>query len=958
MKPLAAILWLLSIVALVAAVPTTDAALITQSGARYYTQAGGGGGGEWADVYTTSSGLGAALATDEQIVGLRGVNTSEYGAFVGPNPNGGSITLIADCSFDGEDCIELVPPDECQSSVDCPNPELDNAGYVTILNGVNITNGGTHAISQINIRFLFNMGSRYVDLASGPKWLCVQAYTAPNNGSPNNRACLFEGYVSAFSGRVIGVTSDETQNYHEPIVPDCWSADCGTANQKILITRATANHGGSPAVTGAGEWICIEMEWDVSTTNGNPDGRNKVYIDTRDGVISRTSSIPLDYEPSWNYAIDSIAVIEGLGWYWNVDGVANADNKILYSHVAVSANREPDERIGCPPGFNTGFLLLLVIQLSWLRGLKSFAVKRLAPLLLLFVGAAAHGQIAYQTSASGVAGGVTSVSTASITFAGSDRYAHIGVYSETQTVTSVTCGAQSATLVESTANNALWIFGLVAPTAGSTTCTANFGATCTRCAIAVVQYTGVHQTTPRGTAVEAAENEAGPGATVDATSASGELVVDVASSVGTVWDSDASQTERIDLDDFDSTFRSFGMSEEAGAATVTMSWTGAAAEFTNIIAVPLKPAGGASSEQEGFRWGVDDGSESAHTFEAAQDTSITIADAQSRLLRALINTTGDLASTAYTLRSQKNGSGGYVAVPIGSTTPGSITNQLIAASSDDAQQSGTTMTLNGTTIGASLDATTEWVGLRFTNITIPSGATITAAAVGVVPSGTGEDEPLVTVFLEAADDCATFTTTASDISNRSRTTGVSWSSTDLGATGSSYHDTPSLVTDFQAVINRAGWASGNDVCVIIQGGSTATRDLTIEAQDLGPNTNPPRLSVSWTVPNEVYINTSSNIAAGGEATTARLTAPSGKTTSDFVTGRRWDDENGSDSIDITTDDYTEVEWLIALSATPANADFFDFRVYAGSSPLDTYTVTPRWTVAGGATSGLLRRRRN
>lgn len=218
-------------------------------------------------------------------------------------------------------------------------------------------------------------------------------------------------------------------------------------------------------------------------------------------------------------------------------------------------------------------------------------------LLLWLLATCAHSQIVYETSASGVAGGVTSVSTASITFAGANRYAHIGVYSETQTVTSVTCwaGAQSATLVESTANSALWIFGLIAPTAGSTTCTANFGATCTRCAIAVVQYTGVHQTTPRGTAVEAAENEFGPGATVNATSASGELVVDVASSVGTVWDADGSQTERIDLDDFDSTFRSFGMSEEAGAGTVTMSWTGTGAEFTNIIAVPLKPVAGSSS---------------------------------------------------------------------------------------------------------------------------------------------------------------------------------------------------------------------------------------------------------------------------------------------------------------------------------------------------------------------------
>jgi hypothetical protein len=48
----------------------------------------------------------------------------------------------------------------------------------------------------------------------------------------------------------------------------------------------------------------------------------------------------------------------------------------------------------------------------------------------------------------------------------------------------------------------------------------------------------------------------------------------------------------------------------------------------------------------------------------------------------------------------------------------------------------------------------------------------------------------------------------------------------------------------------------------------------------------------------VYVATSSNITASGEATTAQLTAPSGKTTADFSVGRMWDDENGTDLIDL------------------------------------------------------------
>lgn len=388
-----------------------------------------------------------------------------------------------------------------------------------------------------------------------------------------------------------------------------------------------------------------------------------------------------------------------------------------------------------------------------------------------------------------------------------------------------------------------------------------------------------------------------------------------------------------------------GMVEYAPSGNTTMDIT-ATGLFPVVVAAVMIATSSVVLEQEGFRWGVDDANEASHTFEAAQDTNISITDNQSRLLRALVNATLDPASTAYTLRYQKNGAGGYAAVPVGTTSTTSITNQNVAASADDGQDIGGTNTITGTTIGASLDATTEWAGMRFTNITIPVGATITAASVGVVPSGTGEDEPLVTIFLEAADSCAAFTTGASNISSRSLTASVAWSSANLGASGSDYWSTPDLTTPFQAVINRAGWASGNAVCVLIQGGSTSTRDLTIEAQDLGPNTNPPRLSVTWTTPNQVYVTTSANITAGGEATTARLTAPAGKSTSDFVTGRRWDDENGTDTIDITTDDYTEVEWLTFIASSAANDDFFDFRVYAGSSALNTYTVTPRWTIPG------------
>jgi hypothetical protein len=83
---------------------------------------------------------------------------------------------------------------------------------------------------------------------------------------------------------------------------------------------------------------------------------------------------------------------------------------------------------------------------------------------------------------------------------------------------------------------------------------------------------------------------------------------------------------------------------------------------------------------------------------------------------------------------------------------------------------------------------------------------------------------------------------------------------------------------------------------------------------------------------KVELKASSNIASGGEATTAQLIPPAGKTTADFVTGRMWDDESGLDDITIGADKYTELEFCLqAVSANGAvPTDHFDFRVTIGA----------------------------
>jgi hypothetical protein len=138
----------------------------------------------------------------------------------------------------------------------------------------------------------------------------------------------------------------------------------------------------------------------------------------------------------------------------------------------------------------------------------------------------------------------------------------------------------------------------------------------------------------------------------------------------------------------------------------------------------------------------------------------------------------------------------------------------ISASTDDATQgsSSNTMYLTDTTLNTQGGSAQRWWGLRFQNVTVPQGATITSASVTFrAPSATSAT-PVMDIYGEALDNAPTFTTTSSNISNRSRTAAVVWNMTAWTA-GSDY-TTPDLTTPVQAIVNRAGWNSGNAIAIL------------------------------------------------------------------------------------------------------------------------------------------------
>jgi hypothetical protein len=160
----------------------------------------------------------------------------------------------------------------------------------------------------------------------------------------------------------------------------------------------------------------------------------------------------------------------------------------------------------------------------------------------------------------------------------------------------------------------------------------------------------------------------------------------------------------------------------------------------------------------------------------------------------------------------------------------------VGASSDDAHEFGGTVTINSATLGT-IDATTEYAGLRWTGVTIPDGATIDVAYIRLSVPNASFDEPLITIRFENTDSPATFSATNNNINTRTMTTAsVLWDNADLGASGSEqYFNSPSIVSLIEELMAARSYASGRAMVCRLNGGADSTRDLQFTAYDGNPS---------------------------------------------------------------------------------------------------------------------------
>ena len=114
------------------------------------------------------------------------------------------------------------------------------------------------------------------------------------------------------------------------------------------------------------------------------------------------------------------------------------------------------------------------------------------------------------------------------------------------------------------------------------------------------------------------------------------------------------------------------------------------------------------------------------------------------------------------------------------------------------------------------------VGLRFNNVAIPQGATITNAFIEFEAKETAGETTALVIALQAADNAPAFTSAPYNLTSRPLTTAsVAWNLPAWTVIGSK-QTTPSLATPLQEVINRPGWVPGNSLVVLFSGSGRRT----------------------------------------------------------------------------------------------------------------------------------------
>ncbi len=183
-------------------------------------------------------------------------------------------------------------------------------------------------------------------------------------------------------------------------------------------------------------------------------------------------------------------------------------------------------------------------------------------------------------------------------------------------------------------------------------------------------------------------------------------------------------------------------------------------------------------------------------------------------------------------------------------------NATINNSANDAEQyTDGTVVISSSDLELVFDTATtgnQLVGMRFENITLSAGTKLKTAAIQFAADEVNTEATALTIRAQAADNAAVFSTTASSLSTRAKTTASApWSPAAWNTIGerAAAQRTPDLTAVLSEVFTRPGWTSGNAVALFINGTGHRTADAF---DDTAAGTQPAQLQLTYTAAPNPY----------------------------------------------------------------------------------------------------------
>jgi hypothetical protein len=137
-------------------------------------------------------------------------------------------------------------------------------------------------------------------------------------------------------------------------------------------------------------------------------------------------------------------------------------------------------------------------------------------------------------------------------------------------------------------------------------------------------------------------------------------------------------------------------------------------------------------------------------------------------------------------------------------------------------------------------AKTQVVGMRFNNIAVPKGATITSAIIEFTAEKSESGATSVAFQAEAQDNAPAFAATPHNISNRIKmANSMAWNNIPAWTAGQKYQS-PNVANIIQELVNRTGWTSGNSVVFVVSGSGQRSADLINSGSGMEP-----KLSITY-----------------------------------------------------------------------------------------------------------------